>query len=100
QVTVASGLCEVSQTDTQLIGARVRQGVGGAMLAPQTLTIITSIFPAERRGAAFGIWGAVAGISTILGPTLGGLIVTTWEWRWIFYMNVPLGMIALIGTFV
>ncbi len=98
--TVASALCGLSQTDTQLIAARVLQGVGGAMLAPQTLTIITSIFPAERRGAAFGIWGAVAGISTILGPTLGGLIVTNWEWRWIFYMNVPLGVIALIGTFV
>src|SRR5713101_351494 len=98
--TAASALCGLSQTDTQLIAARVLQGVGGAMLAPQTLTIITSIFPAERRGAAFGIWGAVAGISTILGPTLGGLIVTNWEWRWIFYMNVPLGVIALIGTFV
>jgi len=98
--TIASALCGLSQTDTQLIAARVVQGVGGAMLAPQTLTIITSIFPPQRRGAAFGIWGAVAGISTILGPTLGGFIVTNWDWRWIFYMNVPLGVIALIGTFV
>jgi len=98
--TVASALCGLSHTDTQLIAARVLQGVGGAMLAPQTLSIITSIFPPERRGAAFGVWGAVAGISTILGPTLGGLIVTNWDWRWIFFMNVPLGVITLIGTFL
>jgi EmrB/QacA subfamily drug resistance transporter len=98
--TIASALCGLSQTDTQLIAARVLQGVGGAMLTPQTLTIITAIFPPQRRGAAFGIWGAVAGVSTILGPTLGGLIVTNWDWRWIFYLNVPMGVLALLGAFL
>jgi len=98
--TAASALCGLSQNDTQLIAARVLQGVGGALLAPQTLAIITAIFPPERRGAAFGIWGAVAGVSTILGPTVGGLIVTNWDWRWIFFMNVPIGIITLVGTFV
>src|SRR5690349_9465684 len=68
--TIASALCGLSQTDTQLIAARVAQGVGGALLTPQTLALITAIFPPQRRGAAFGIWGAVAGVSTILGPTL------------------------------
>jgi EmrB/QacA subfamily drug resistance transporter len=67
---------------------------------PQTLTIITNTFPAERRGAAFGVWGAVAGVATIAGPTLGGLLVTAFDWRWIFFVNLPFGVIALILTFV
>jgi EmrB/QacA subfamily drug resistance transporter len=98
--TAASALCGLSQDATQLIAARVIQGVGGAMLAPQTLAILVSIFPPERRGAAFGVNGAVIGVSTVAGPTLGGLIVTNWDWRWIFYLNVPVGIIALIGTFL
>jgi len=98
--TVASALCGLSQDANQLIAARIVQGVGGAMLTPQTLSIITLIFPPERRGAAFGVWGAVAGVSTIAGPTLGGLIVTNWDWRWIFFMNLPVGIITLIGTFL
>jgi len=98
--TVASALCGLSQTGTQLILARILQGVGGAMLAPQTLSIITMIFPPERRGAAFGIWGAVAGVATVTGPTLGGFLVTYINWRWIFFVNVPVGIIALAGAFL
>src|SRR2546425_1301271 len=98
--TAASALCGLSTDATQLIAARVLQGVGGAMIAPQTLTILMAIFPPERRGAAFGITGAVIGVSTVAGPTLGGLIVTNWDWRWIFFLNVPIGILALIGTFV
>ena len=64
------------------------------MLAPQSLTLLTAIFPPERRGAAFGINGAVVGVSTVAGPTLGGLIVTTADWRWIFFLNVPVGIVA------
>jgi EmrB/QacA subfamily drug resistance transporter len=97
--TAASALCGLSQDATQLIAARVIQGVGGAMIAPQTLTILMAIFPAERRGAAFGITGAVIGVSTVAGPTIGGLIVTNWDWRWIFFLNVPVGILALFGTF-
>src|SRR5260370_42410115 len=59
-----------------------------------------AIFPPERRGAAFGMTGAVIGISTVAGPTLGGLIVTNWDWRWVFYLNVPGGIVALVGTFL
>src|SRR5258708_13614324 len=59
-----------------------------------------AIFPPARRGAAFGITGAVIGVSTLAGPTLGGLIVTYWDWRWIFFLNVPIGIIALLGTFL
>src|SRR5439155_15302179 len=83
----------------QLIAARVVEGIGGALIAPQTLTVLMAIFPPARRGAAFGITGAVIGVSTLAGPTLGGLIVTYWDWRWIFFLNVPIGVIALLGTF-
>ncbi|HEV7214731.1 MAG TPA: DHA2 family efflux MFS transporter permease subunit [Chloroflexota bacterium] len=98
--TVASAICGLAQTTDQLIAARVVQGVGGALLTPQTLAIITTIFPPQRRGAAFGIWGAVAGVAAVLGPTLGGFIVTYWSWRGIFYVNLPVGILALVGAFV
>ncbi|HEY3195303.1 MAG TPA: DHA2 family efflux MFS transporter permease subunit [Candidatus Dormibacteraeota bacterium] len=97
--TVASAICGFSQSPGQLIAARVLQGVGGALLTPQTLAILTSIFPPERRGAAFGIWGGVAGLATVAGPTVGGAIITYIDWRWIFYINVPIGIAALIATF-
>jgi EmrB/QacA subfamily drug resistance transporter len=97
--TIASALCGVAQNPEQLIAARVLQGVGGALLTPQTLAILTMIFPPERRGAAFGIWGGVAGLATVAGPTVGGAIITYIDWRWIFYINVPIGIAALIATF-
>lgn len=97
--TLASALCGFAQNANELIAARVLQGVGGATLTPQTLAILTSIFPPERRGAAFGIWGAVAGLATIAGPTLGGAIVTYIGWQWIFFVNVPIGIFAFIATF-
>ncbi|TMD49859.1 MAG: DHA2 family efflux MFS transporter permease subunit [Chloroflexi bacterium] len=96
--TVASALCGLAQDGNQLIAARILQGVGGAILTPQTLSIITIIFPPERRGAAFGIWGAVAGVATVTGPTLGGFLVTYINWRWIFFVNVPVGLVALAGA--
>ena len=98
--TVASAACGLAPSAGWLIGFRAIQGLGAAMLMPQTLTIITNTFPAERRGAAFGVWGAVAGVATIAGPTLGGLLVTAFDWRWIFFVNLPFGVIALVLTFV
>ena len=98
--TVASAACGLAPSAGWLIGFRAVQGLGAAMLMPQTLTIITNTFPAERRGAAFGVWGAVAGVATIAGPTLGGLLVSAFDWRWIFYVNVPFGVLALVLTFV
>jgi EmrB/QacA subfamily drug resistance transporter len=94
--TLASAACGLAQSPGQLIATRALQGVGGALLTPQTLAIITVTFPPERRGSAYGIWGAVAGIATLAGPTLGGALVTAWGWRWIFYVNLPIG----IATFV
>src|SRR5215831_20371874 len=98
--TAASALCGLAQNADQLIAARVLQGVGGAMLTPQTLAILTSIFPPERRGAAFGVWGSIAGLATIAGPVLGGLLTTYLDWRWIFYVNVPIGVVAFVATFL
>src|SRR5437588_6821099 len=93
--TVASALCGLAQDGNQLIAARILQGVGGAILTPQTLSIITVIFPPERRGAAFGVWGAVAGVATVPGPTLGGFLVTNYDWRAVFWVNVPVGVAAM-----
>ena len=92
--TLASIACSIAQSPGQLIAARIVQGIGGAILTPQTLSMITNIFPAERRGAAFGIWGAVAGVASLTGPTLGGFLVTNYDWRAIFWINVPVGIIA------
>src|SRR5437879_156054 len=97
--TAASAACGLSANPAQLIAFRAIQGLGAALLIPQTLTIITTIFPPERRGAALGIWGAVAGVATIAGPTLGGLLVTAFDWRWIFFVNLPFGVAVLSVTF-
>lgn len=94
--TVASAACGLAQTPGQLILFRVAQGIGGALLTPQTLSVLTMIFPPEKRGAAFGIWGAVAGVATVTGPTLGGWLVTNWSWRWIFFVNIPVGVLTLV----
>jgi EmrB/QacA subfamily drug resistance transporter len=96
--TAASAACGLAPSPGWLIAFRAVQGLGAAMLMPQTLAIITMIFPPERRGAAFGVWGAVAGAATIAGPTLGGLLITALDWRWIFYVNVPIGAVVLALT--
>ena len=98
--TAASAACGFAPGPGWLIAFRAVQGLGAAMLMPQTLAIVTMTFPPERRGAAFGVWGAVAGLATIAGPTLGGLLVTAFDWRWIFFVNLPIGIAVLALTFV
>ncbi|QYN36468.1 DHA2 family efflux MFS transporter permease subunit [Pseudonocardia sp. DSM 110487] len=98
--TIASVWCGLAGSAGELIAARVLQGIGSAVLVPQTLTIITRTFPAERRGRALGIWGITGGLATVAGPTLGGVLVTSLDWRWIFFVNVPVGIAALGLTFV
>jgi len=93
--TLASIACSLAPTPGVLIAARIAQGVGGAILTPQTLSMLTNIFPPERRGAAFGVWGAVAGVASVTGPTLGGFLVTNYDWRAVFWVNVPVGVAAL-----
>ncbi|WP_433894038.1 MFS transporter [Streptomyces sp. CA-111067] len=96
--TVASLACGLAQDPGQLITFRAIQGVGAAMLLPQTLSLIVDVFPAEKRGVALGVWGIVAGVSGAAGPTVGGLLVTKLDWRWIFFVNIPLGVLCIIGA--
>jgi len=78
-----------------LIAARVVQGVGAGVLTPQTLSTITRIFPPERRGVAASLWGATAGVASLVGPLAGGLLVDGLGWEWIFFVNVPIGIVGL-----
>jgi EmrB/QacA subfamily drug resistance transporter len=98
--TISSAACGFAPSAGWLIAFRAVQGVGAALLMPQTLAILTMVFPPERRGTAFGIWGAVAGVATVAGPTLGGLLVTAFDWRYIFFINLPVGVVVLILTFL
>ena len=93
--TVASLWCGLADSIGMLIIARVVQGVGAALLTPQTLSTITRIFPAERRGVAMSVWGATAGVATLVGPLAGGLLVDGLGWQWIFFVNVPVGIVGL-----
>ncbi len=93
--TAASLWCGLSETIGMLIAARVVQGVGAALLTPQTLSTITRIFPAERRGVAMSVWGATAGVATLVGPLAGGVLVDGLGWQWIFFVNVPIGVIGM-----
>jgi EmrB/QacA subfamily drug resistance transporter len=81
-----------------LIASRVLQGIGGAFMMPQSLSLLTVTFPPEKRGAALGLWGSVVAMGAILGPIIGGLIVTDFAWEWIFLINLPVGIIALVLT--
>lgn len=93
--TLSSLACGLSGSIGLLIAARAVQGVGGALMTPQTMSMITRVFPPQQRGAALGIWGSVAGVATITGPLLGGILVESVGWEWIFYVNVPVGLVAL-----
>lgn len=94
--TAASVLCGLAMSPGQLIAARVAQAAGGALMSPQTLSIITKIFPADRRGAAIGVWGSFAGVSVAAAPTVGGLLVSVFDWRWVFFVNVPIGVAGFV----
>ncbi|MDF2758110.1 MAG: hypothetical protein K0S99_742 [Thermomicrobiales bacterium] len=103
----ASGLCGISGWIAGLVGipgatalivARVLQGLGGALMMPQTLSLITVAFPPQKRGAAMGIWGSVVALGAVVGPLLGGYIVTNYPWEWIFLINVPVGIVAILST--
>ncbi|WP_197521267.1 MFS transporter [Mycobacterium sp. E787] len=93
--TAASMWCGLSGSAAVLIAARVVQGVGAGVLTPQTLSTITKIFPPERRGVAVSLWGATAGVATLVGPLAGGALVDGLGWQWIFFVNVPIGVVGL-----
>jgi len=96
--TLGSLLCGVAQDPVMLILSRSAQGVGGAIMFATSLALLGNSFRGRDRGVAFGIWGAITGVSTALGPVLGGVIVTDWSWRGIFLVNVPIGVLAVALT--
>ncbi len=87
------------QSVALLIAARAIQGIGGAMLTPASLAIIRASFDESRRGRAIGIWSGFSAITSALGPVLGGWLVQNASWRWVFFINVPLGAIVLLVLF-
>ncbi len=93
--TLASAAAALSSSIGGLITARAIQGLGGAIVLPLTLTLLASVVPAERRGTAFGVWGATAGLGVALGPVIGGAITEYSSWQWIFWVNVPIGLVLL-----
>ena len=94
--TVSSLACGLAGSVGVLIAARAFQGLGGAMLTPQTMSVMIRTFSPTQRGSAMGVWGAVAGVATIVGPLLGGIFVDLGGWEWIFIINVPFGIIGLL----
>ncbi|WP_051357562.1 MFS transporter [Heyndrickxia coagulans] len=98
--TISSLLCGLSTSPLELIVFRAIEGLGAALLLPQTMTFIIRLFPSERRGTALGIWGMVGGVAAVAGPSLGGFIVSVLGWRWIFYINVPIGVLIFIFTYL
>ena len=94
--TLASLWCGLTGTIDGLIAARVVQGLGASVMMPQTMAVITRTFPAESRGRAMSLWGAVAGVATLVGPILGGVLVDGLGWEWIFFVNVPVGVVGLV----
>jgi DHA2 family multidrug resistance protein len=98
--TVASMLCGAAQSLTQIVGFRVLQGMFSAALVPLSQTTLLDIYPHERRGFAMAIWGMGVMIGPIMGPTLGGFLTEQYEWRWVFYINVPFGLLAAGGLAV
>ena len=94
--TISSLACGLSPTVEILIIARAIQGIGASLITPQTMSVINRIFPRHRRGAAMGMWGVVAGLASLAGPILGGIIVSAIGWEWIFFINVPFGIVSII----
>ena len=92
----ASAACALAPNIQILVASRVAQGIGAALIMPLSLTILTSAFGPERRGAIVGIWGGIAGIAVAAGPLIGGVITQSLTWHWIFWLNVPLGILAAV----
>jgi EmrB/QacA subfamily drug resistance transporter len=96
--TASSLACAVATSGEILIAARAAQGVGGALMLPSTLSILSATFPVQQRGMAIGIWAGVSGVALAIGPLVGGLLVEGIDWRWIFYVNIPVGILGVLVT--
>jgi EmrB/QacA subfamily drug resistance transporter len=93
--TVASVAAALAPTVEALIVARAVQGIGGAIVTPLTLTILSAAVPADKRGLALGAWGAIGGLAVASGPLVGGAVVEGLSWQWIFWLNVPIGLVLI-----
>jgi EmrB/QacA subfamily drug resistance transporter len=93
--TGASAFAALAPSTNALIAARAIQGLGGAIVAPLTLTLLSAAFPAEKRGLALGIWSGIGGLAVAMGPLVGGAIIESSSWQWIFWVNVPVGIALL-----
>lgn len=100
--TAASVWCGLSDSLETLIAARAVQGIGAALLAPQTFSVITRLFPPERRGVPMSLWGAIAGAGMLTGPLIGGVLADQLGWQWVFLINAPIGVLGLVlaGRFI
>ncbi len=98
--TLASLGCGLSGTLEMLIVFRAVQGLGAAMMTPQTMAVITRTFPPHQRGAAMGLWGATSGVAMLVGPLAGGLLVDALGWEWIFFINLPVGIIGFVLAWI
>jgi EmrB/QacA subfamily drug resistance transporter len=94
--TVASVACALAPSLSLLIVARTVQGLGGAVVLPLSLTILTGAFPTEKRGMIVGIYGGLAGLAVAMGPIVGGAVTQGIDWHWIFWINVPIGIVAVL----
>ncbi|HEU4959133.1 MAG TPA: DHA2 family efflux MFS transporter permease subunit [Sphingomonas sp.] len=95
--TIASGLCGIATSLFELVGFRLLQGIFGAALVPMSQAILLDINPPERHGPAMAVWGMGAILGPIIGPALGGYLTDTYSWRWVFYINLPVGALAFAG---
>jgi EmrB/QacA subfamily drug resistance transporter len=93
--TAASAAAALSPSAGALVAARAVQGAGAAIVFPLTLTLISEAFPAEKRGAAIGLWGGITGLGVAIGPVVGGAVVNGISWHWIFWLNVPVGIVLI-----
>jgi EmrB/QacA subfamily drug resistance transporter len=98
--TAASFLCGIAESSELLIGARVLQGVGAALMNPATLSIIAATFPPRQRGMAIGIWAGVSALALAIGPLVGGLLTQHVGWEWIFFVNVPVGILGIVASYL
>lgn len=98
--SLASALCGAAQSPLALELSRALQGVGGATMFSVALALLANAFRGKDRGVAFGIWGAITGVAVAVGPIVGGALVTGFSWRWIFFVNLPIGAVALVLTFL
>jgi EmrB/QacA subfamily drug resistance transporter len=98
--TASSLACGLAESGDVLIGARVAQGVGAALMNPATLSIIAATFPPHQRGMAIGIWAGVSALALAIGPLVGGLLTQHVDWSWIFFVNVPVGILAIAASFL